>query len=237
MLKKLLPTRLYNSFMVLYGLLTQKNLAADIMQEHGNDLVIRKWITAGMPNPAPTIVKHRTMLYYQKKFNFSTFIETGTYLGNTLEFLRPYFNKLISIELSPEYRAKAQKRFAAYPHIELMLGDSGEVLQQLAPTFTQPCMFWLDGHYSGGETAKGTLNTPIIKELQAILGTKIDHFILIDDARCFDGTKDYPSIQQLAETVQSLRPDYVYVVKEDIIRFFKPYENYQNIDKKQTYLQ
>ena len=31
-----------------------------------------------------------------------------------------------------------------------------------------PALFWLDGHYSGGDTAKGELDTPVSAELESI---------------------------------------------------------------------
>jgi hypothetical protein len=44
-------------------------------------------------------------------------------------------------------------------------------------------MFWLDRHYSGGFTAKGEKDCPIIEELDAISnGSHLKHSILIDDA-------------------------------------------------------
>jgi hypothetical protein len=50
----------------------------------------------------------------------------------------------------------------------------------------EPALFWLDGHYSGVDTGKDELDTPVSAELEAILGSPVKgHVILIDDARCF----------------------------------------------------
>ena len=51
----------------------------------------------------------------------------------------------------------------------MIQGDSGIELMNLAARIDQPSLFWLDGHYSAEETAKGDKETPVIEELQHIL--------------------------------------------------------------------
>lgn len=83
----------------------------------------------------------------------------------------------------------------------------------------QPALFWLDGHYSGGETAQGEKDTPIYEELDRILDAPDrDHVIIIDDARCFGRDRDYPSIQELSDFVRSRRPNVDIAVQDDSIR-------------------
>lgn len=72
-------------------------------------------------------------------------------------------------------------------------------------------------YYSGGDTGKGELNTPIIKELEAIFANSKKHTILIDDARCFNGTNDYPKINTLKEYVLEKNSKLLFNVKDDII--------------------
>ncbi|MCG2740183.1 MAG: hypothetical protein L6300_08080, partial [Syntrophaceae bacterium] len=77
----------------------------------------------------------------------------------------------------------------------------------------------LDSHYSGGETAKGKQETPIRRELLHIFSHPIaGHVILIDDAHCFDGTRDYPSLGELKNIILAARPSWVFEVRDDIIR-------------------
>ena len=55
----------------------------------------------------------------------------------------------------------------------------------LEPVF-MTALFWLDGHYSGGETAKGDADSPLREELEAIGRHPIKtHVIPIDDVRSF----------------------------------------------------
>jgi hypothetical protein len=83
----------------------------------------------------------------------------------------------------------------------------------------QPALFWLDGHYSSGETAKGDKDTPIYEELKHILNFPGQgHVIVIDDARCFGNAPDYPDIEELSGFVRSRWPEVNIVVQDDSIR-------------------
>ena len=83
----------------------------------------------------------------------------------------------------------------------------------------EPALFWLDGHYSGGATAKGDAGTPISLELEAILASPIkNHVVLIDDTRCcFAGMNGYPCIDELLKMVR-YHSHYDTEVSADIIR-------------------
>jgi len=77
----------------------------------------------------------------------------------------------------------------------------------------------LDGHYSGGITAKGILETPVKAELSHIFSDRIpDHVALIDDARIFTGYGDYPSIEQLRGLLAQIRPGLSLSSADDVIR-------------------
>lgn len=119
-----------------------------------------------------------------------------------IKALKNNFSKIISIELFDSLYENAKKTFADYNYITLIHGDSEQKLAEVLPTVTEPVLFWLDAHYSGEGTAKGKTETPIIKELMSIFSrqNKKD-VILIDDARCFDGTHDYPTLEQINNLV------------------------------------
>ena len=82
-----------------------------------------------------------------------------------------------------------------------------------------PALFWLDGHYSGGATARAELDTPVIAELRAILGHPVKgHVLLIDDAREFVGANGYPTLAAVEEMIRAADPGASYDVRDDIIR-------------------
>ena len=179
---------------------------------------LAEWEKNGKPLPPPHIVKQMAIEEYRNKFHAEIFVETGTYLGDMVEAQRDHFKKIYSIELSEKLFNKAQKRFKDHSHVKILHGDSGTVLNKLMNEVDKPALFWLDGHYSGGITAKGEKETPIEKELEIILQAGPKHIVLIDDARLFIGKMDYPSMAALKKKVQLLRPGSSIEVKRDIIR-------------------
>ncbi|MBU6231451.1 MAG: hypothetical protein KGI45_01995 [Patescibacteria group bacterium] len=148
------------------------------------------------PGPDAHADKIKAILDLQSRFKIGTFIETGTYMGDTVEAVRGAFDKAISIELDTNLHQRAAKRFIGAPNVILYQGDSATMLPEILKTLDRPALFWLDGHFSGGVTARGPLETPIERELDAIFAHSVKgHAILIDDARLFDGTHDYPTIE------------------------------------------
>jgi hypothetical protein len=172
--------------------------------------------------------KRKIILSEAIKFNRSeVFIETGTFMGNTVAFLEKSFDKLYSIELSKDLALKAAKRFEGIRNVTIIQGDSTTEIARLLSTLNTPVLFWLDGHYSsefweGDEyiiTAKGEKATPILEELTQISNHSIkNHLILIDDARLFKGENDYPKLSILKDFVCKQFPNYSFKVKNDIIR-------------------
>ena len=66
--------------------------------------------------------------------------------------------------------------------------------------------FWLDGHFSQGETFKGLNDTPILEELKIIsdfLSKMSNVTILIDDVRLFRTdvklSETYPDLRKLVD--------------------------------------
>jgi len=200
--------------------------------------VINNWHKAGKPIPPPHIIKQKIVKQYARKFSIDILVETGTYLGEMIDAVKDSFNEIYSIELDPSLYMKVKRRFVNIKNIHIIQGDSSKVLSELLALIDQPCLFWLDAHYSGGITAKANLNTPIMIELKSIFSHKIKgHVILIDDARCFTGQEDYPTIRALKEFVMKNRPDYLFEVKNDIIRIHKymldniPKDKFKKINK------
>jgi len=176
------------------------------------------WVRSGCSGVAPHPLKMMVVKSYLKKYGIDQFVETGTYVGDTLGYIAGLGVNCTSIELSQELYAAAGVRFKNYKNVTLLQGDSGQRIPELLKTITAPCLFWLDGHYSEGVTAQGGAHTPISAEMEAILAHPVKkHVILIDDARCFDGTNDYPNIDDLLRVIRE-RGGYSAEVSADIIR-------------------
>lgn len=178
-----------------------------------------EWEKQGSPAPAPHAVKQLTIRDYQRQYHPDILVETGTYMGDMVEAQKRYFNKVYSIELGQELFLKAKERFKTDQHVFIRQGDSGQVLPEILKEIHEPALFWLDGHYSAGITAKGEKDCPIFEELEAILAQRtFNHVILIDDARHFTGEGDYPTVDSLTDFIHRRNPSYRIEVKHDIIR-------------------
>lgn len=181
-------------------------------------------------------VKRAIIDGYRNEFEIELFVETGTFLGDTVDYFKNKFEKVYSIELSEELANKAIKRFKEVKKVQIIQGDSGTVLHDLVNQFKRPAIFWLDGHYSsefflGDEyikTARADKDTPVENELKAIFRSSIPHIILIDDARLFKGENDYPTIDELRKLVKESKPGYKLTVGDDIIRIVPNSDNSGN---------
>jgi hypothetical protein len=180
---------------------------------------ISTWRRKGCPDPPPFGHKRQVIRDYAERYKLRTMVETGTYLGHMCRASHSMFSRIMTVELDPELHAAARKRLAPYSNVECFLGDSSKILPELLLGIHEPSLFWLDAHYSAGRTAKGDVETPISAELDAVLSHEIrNHVVLIDDARGFNGTHDYPGIDNLENSVRTLRPDLAFAVEHDIIR-------------------
>ncbi|WP_018479133.1 SAM-dependent methyltransferase [Pontibacter roseus] len=181
---------------------------------------LKDWQKSGYPLPPPDVVKYSIVREYQQKYGCKVLVETGTYTGNMVQAQKENFDRIISVELGEELAEAAKRKFKSDKHVSIIQGDSSEVLHQIVKELQEPALFWLDGHYSGGITAKGEKNCPIFEELTAILtDNKYNHVILIDDARCFIGQDDYPTVEELTEFIRSRDKKYRVSTEYDIIRY------------------
>lgn len=172
------------------------------------------------PNtPPPHPVKEKSILDLARTYGTKILVETGTYQGDMVQAMRKHFNQIYSIELDKALAERAQKRFSGIGKIQILQGDSAQVLPQVLAKIHEPALFWLDGHFSGGQTAKGDLDTPIVAELNSIFSAHLPSFvIIIDDARCFVGQNDYPTLESLRSLIAAQTPKLDMEVINDAIR-------------------
>lgn len=158
-------------------------------------------IRQNIPNPPPRV-----------------FIETGTYYGDTVAAVKDMYANIISIEVDETLYNKACQRFVADQNIRIVHGDCASELQSILATLKEPATFWLDGHYSGGETGKGVIEDPILISLNQIAAHPVrDHVIFIDDARTFDGREGRPDISDIFNEIKKIGSRYIIRVQNDII--------------------
>lgn len=117
------------------------------------------------------------------------FVETGTYVGRGVQAALEsgVFNYITSIELSKKYYEYSSRLFVNVPNVRILNGDTRLLLWPLIKNIHNNITFWLDGHWSGEDTAKGDEPFPLMDELNAIEKHPMKtHTILIDDVRLFE---------------------------------------------------
>lgn len=119
------------------------------------------------------------------------YIETGTYLGDGIGRVLDHYERIHSIELAEKYAISAAELFMPYSHVTVYHGNSKEVLPILLETIPEPVTVFLDGHFSGGETAigdelvDGISTAPLLTEIEIIMSRPWDDIVIIDDTRMF----------------------------------------------------
>ena len=137
-------------------------------------LQIANWVRHGSRSIAPPPIKRMVLGSYVKDYGLKHFVETGTHLGDTLaDIAHDTSIHAVSIELDAAYYNAAVRRFAGWSNVTLLHGDSGVLMPDVVRGLMSPTLFWLDGHYSGGTTAKGEMETPVSAELQAIFRSPV----------------------------------------------------------------
>jgi hypothetical protein len=117
--------------------------------------------------------------------NCSVFVETGTFRGETARWASKHFDIVYTIERAENIYKLYRKELQQLKNVKSLLGDSREILPLvLKEVDDKKAVFWLDGHWSGGETAGADDECPVLDEL-ACLTDRTDDIILIDDARLF----------------------------------------------------
>lgn len=115
----------------------------------------------------------------------TVFVETGTFQGGTTRWASDIFETVHTIERSESIYNLHSPELAQIQGVTPHLGDSREILPRIVEELgTQRAVYWLDGHWSGGETAGENDECPILDEL-ASLSNRSEDIILIDDARLF----------------------------------------------------
>jgi hypothetical protein len=129
----------------------------------------------------------------------------------------------VSIELSPELAAAAAEELAAVDNVEILQGDSREVLPTLVDA-EQPTLYFLDGHWSGGETAGQEFECPVLGEVAALSTGHRDDCVVIDDARLFTASpppphvpEKWPTIAELFDALRTAKPGHHVTVLQDVV--------------------
>lgn len=158
------------------------------------------------------------------QFDLSVFVETGTHLGHTARWASGQFAKVVTIERSESLYTKAREAMGHISNLEILRGDTREVLPQVLAGQERPCLLWLDAHWSGGETFGQADECPLLDEIRIVNQSRPDHFILIDDARLFTSPPprphrwdQWPEFALVMQALTSGGADRYVLIHEDVL--------------------
>jgi hypothetical protein len=159
----------------------------------------RRWRTDGwLCAPAPFFVRRAMILAEARRIGAGVFIETGTLYGDTPWHFRRTFKRIFTIEVEPNLAQIARERFRKWPGIQVVEGDSATELAGICQQIDEPCVVYLDGHYSHGITGMGNEECPVLAEVLTLFNHLKHPFgIVIDDARLFGTDPAYPTVESL----------------------------------------
>jgi hypothetical protein len=166
------------------------------------------------------------------KYTNPVYIETGLFKGESLsKAINSGFQKLYSIDINPEFINEGLRNFKNYVDenkVEILLGNSIDVLKKLLPTINQKITFYLDAHdltYQGIDENlyEKKYECPILEEINIISNHEIkEHTIIIDDIKMMiDGGvgwgKGYGiSLDLLKNKILSINPKYNFEIVNGI---------------------
>ena len=191
--------------------------------------LIREWRQFSQRNysaPSPTLLKMRTLVSFS--LGEGNWVETGTYMGGTTQYLAKRFPNVISIEPSPKFYSYAKSRLRKLKNVTLLNGTSEDFFEEALIASTPIANVWLDGHFSDGGTFLGESVSPIIHELEVINRHKSKFNairVFVDDVRLFQRDElhvtGYPEFSFLVDWAQS--NGFIWEIQNDI--FIASYPN------------
>jgi hypothetical protein len=139
----------------------------------------------------PSITKELLLKLKDQYKNYSTFLETGTYKGETIFAMEPYFDNLITVEINENLfnsvsNSASNSASNKLNKIKFINADSIDIFQHIFKIINDKIIFFLDAHYSAIESSYGTKPVALLDELELINKLyKNDGIIIIGDVRLF----------------------------------------------------
>ena len=166
--------------------------------------------------------------FLKKSLGLDVFVEGGTYKGGTAKKMSETFRKVYTIEKSDAMFDIAKENLKDISNVTMLKGDTREHLSKILDN-NDNIIFWLDAHWSGGDTYGEEDECPLIEELEIIFEYSKNYVILIDDARLFLAPPPYPHKFQnwpsLKEIMNVLPMNKEITVFEDVIYIYNTNDN------------
>ena len=148
----------------------------------------------------------------------NTFIETGMGGGHGIQkAIDSVFEIIKSVEAKDTYYNNCVNKFKNFNFVHLYFGMSQDKLNEMISDIDYPCIFWLDAHVSGpnsaghedylerGNDSDFAQDKVLMTELDIILNHRKDHIILIDDQDGLNSTN-----QRYIDKIINTNDNYVF---------------------------
>lgn len=162
--------------------------------------------------------------FLKEKYCVSTFVETGTFLGNTAKWAASLFEKVLTIEFEEKFYKESHEKYSYIDNIRFINGDSRNALKDIVRNERGSILFWLDAHWCGMGSYGENDQCPLMEEISIINESIVPHFILIDDARLFLAPPPlpnkigfYPGISELINILINKHNRYLAIIEDVII--------------------
>ena len=161
----------------------------------------------------------------QLSFGFAVGVETGTYDGQSTLLLHRLTGRVYTVESDPSLFRRAREALRRYPGIQVLHGDSTEVLPGILAQLAHGALFWLDAHWFPSVPDLNASQCPVLQELAILASWPGAHesCVLVDDAHMFSAPletdyreSDWPTIDQVI-TACSFSASRVVQIVDDVV--------------------
>ena len=176
--------------------------------------------TASIPSGPP----ENLVLTLRDLCGVRCFIEGGTFRGKTAKWAASHFQQVITIEASQAVYDRLMAEHSLFPNVKFLHGDTRKLLPTIVRELDGPAVFWLDSHWSAGDTFGAGDECPVFRELEIINSSPHEHVILIDDARLFTqppppphDVNAWPTFGDIHDVLNGRKPNPYVVIVDDVI--------------------
>lgn len=145
------------------------------------------------------------------------FVETGTATGQTSLWAAEHFKNVVTVEFMDDLYASAVENLWSCPSVRVLHGDSCVWVERIFANIKEPAIWFLDAHnVNRTDGLMPPEETPIMKEIEQIIYSRSE-VIVIDDLRLFGTEPGYPSVDDIAELVESRQYQLSVFNNEDLL--------------------
>lgn len=140
-------------------------------------------------------VHHYNLSGLIKNHNLEVFVETGVGNGDgVMEAQKHPFKHIISIEIMAEQVRRMREKFKDDPRVQIVEGNTLDILPNLLRVTNQNICFWLDAHFPGADIGMGRHDDQMDDKIRLPLEEEL--FLIRDlrtgkDVVLFDDLKIY----------------------------------------------